>query len=602
MGKRWGLGPVFAYETLLSARRWQVYAGRSFFVLALLIGMTIIWISQDSLVTTFRIGQLTSYRQLAKLGEWFFYTMAGIQVSLVMLAAPAAAAGSICIDRARGTLMHMLMTDLSDVEIVCGKLAARLGPIIGMIMCGVPVAALSALLGGIEFGAIAGTFVVSLSLAVLACTLAVAISVWAARTHAVLMAVYFLEGAWLLTLPIWKSCNDSGILMAPPEWFQKTNPYVLILAPFIQPAFVGTADYVVFAGAALVLSTALAVLSVAKLRRVVIEQSGRPAKKVRHLPERNRVLPSWFGPTLDGNPVLWREWHRNRPSRLAHWIWLAMLSITWLLAAWGTYELINEAKGTVSRGLALALWFQLLFGLLVLSATAPTTLAEERVRGSLDALLATPFSTRSIIVGKWWGTYSKVFVLAILPLYSAIFMVGLLPDIPSYAAQMTQPAIPLTIWDRSLAVTCSLADFLASCAVIVSLGLLIATWVRRLGQAVALSVIAYFLAGIGWLILVGFVDWDDEHRWLGTCAMSVSPIFGTIAPIAVLEETAFNGRMPIWITIVTIILVKAAIAGLVFWLTIKTFDRCLGRVSESRLQKRAQEPMVLEELTPRVIC
>ena len=44
----------------------------------------------------------------------------------MMLAAPAATAGAICVDRARGTLTHMLATDLSDPEIVLGKLAARL--------------------------------------------------------------------------------------------------------------------------------------------------------------------------------------------------------------------------------------------------------------------------------------------------------------------------------------------------------------------------------------------------------------------------------------------------------------------------------------------
>ena len=98
---------------------------------------------------------------MAKLGEWFFYTMAGIQVSLILLAAPAAAAGSICMDRARGTLAHMMATDLSDPEIVLGKLGSRLAPIIGLIACGLPVAALATLLGGVEFGAIAGLFMVS---------------------------------------------------------------------------------------------------------------------------------------------------------------------------------------------------------------------------------------------------------------------------------------------------------------------------------------------------------------------------------------------------------------------------------------------------------
>jgi hypothetical protein len=36
----------------------------------------------------------------------------------------------------------------------------------------------------------------------------------------------------------------------------------------------------------------------------------------------SRWLARLPGPSLDGNPVLWREWHRNRPSRLAQIVWV----------------------------------------------------------------------------------------------------------------------------------------------------------------------------------------------------------------------------------------------------------------------------------------
>ena len=49
--------------------------------------------------------------------------------------------------------------------------------------------------------------------------------------------------------------------------------------------------------------------------------------------------------------------------------------------------------------------FQVSLGLLLLSVGAATSLAEERVRGSLDVLLSTPMSTRSILAGKWWGSF-----------------------------------------------------------------------------------------------------------------------------------------------------------------------------------------------------
>ena len=80
----------------------------------------------------------------------YFYGLIGVELTLVMLAAPAATAGAICLDRARGTLAHMLMTDLSDPEIVLGKLAARLMPVMGLVACSWPVMAMCALLGGID--------------------------------------------------------------------------------------------------------------------------------------------------------------------------------------------------------------------------------------------------------------------------------------------------------------------------------------------------------------------------------------------------------------------------------------------------------------------
>ena len=59
--------------------------------------------------------------------------------------------------------------------------------------------------------------------------------------------------------------------------------------------------------------------------------------------------------------------------------------------------------------------FQAGIGLLLLSISAATALAEERVRGDLDILLTTPLSTASIVWGKWWGTFRTVPALAICP-------------------------------------------------------------------------------------------------------------------------------------------------------------------------------------------
>ncbi len=65
--------------------------------------------------------------------------VAGTQLALVMLAAPAGTAGAICVDRATGTLTHMLMTDLSSVEIVLGKLVARMVSILCLLAGTLPM-------------------------------------------------------------------------------------------------------------------------------------------------------------------------------------------------------------------------------------------------------------------------------------------------------------------------------------------------------------------------------------------------------------------------------------------------------------------------------
>ena len=161
-----------------------------------------------------------------------------------------------------------------------------------MIVCGVPVAALATLLGGVEFVAIAGSFIVSLSLAVLGCVLALTISVWATRTHEVLMAVYMFLGLWLLSLPIWYGLSFGKKLTPPPAWFQKANPYVLVFAPYAKPGFARAGDYAVFGGVVLVVATLLAIVSIVKLRRVVVAQSSRGQQETRRRLDLKRLLPS----------------------------------------------------------------------------------------------------------------------------------------------------------------------------------------------------------------------------------------------------------------------------------------------------------------------
>ena len=68
----------------------------------------------------------------------------------------------------------MLVTDLTDSEIVLGKLAARLLPVVALVAATVPVLAIAGLLGGIIIEAIATLTLITFALAALGCALALA--------------------------------------------------------------------------------------------------------------------------------------------------------------------------------------------------------------------------------------------------------------------------------------------------------------------------------------------------------------------------------------------------------------------------------------------
>jgi ABC-type transport system involved in multi-copper enzyme maturation permease subunit len=209
-----GLGPVFTYEWLTSSRRWQIYAVRALFVSSLLVALVVVWLSDRSRL----VAGSSIISSMAQLGQSFFLGVVGTQLALVLLAAPAATAGAICLDRARGTLTHMLVTDLTDSEIVLGKLAARLVPVMGLVFCTMPMMALLTLLGGVAPDALIGALAVTLAVGVLGCSLALLFSLWAGKTHEALLGTYAFLGLWLLSRPMFDELQRLlGSSLPPPS-------------------------------------------------------------------------------------------------------------------------------------------------------------------------------------------------------------------------------------------------------------------------------------------------------------------------------------------------------------------------------------------------
>ncbi len=597
---RFGPGPVFIHDSIAACRRWQLYALRCLFVLGLLAALSLVLYSMTSM-----IGDGTrpySIRALATLGQYFYSAISTVQLVLVLLVAPAATAGAICVDRSRGTLTHMLVTDLTNSEIVLGKLAARLLPVFALVGATVPVLALAGLLGGIIADAIVTLTAVTFATAILGCALALAFSVRSTKVHEVLMAVYGIESIWVVGPLVWMILQELGVPFGPPEWFWMINPFVLAWAPYDTRNPVGLEIYAMTLCAMLVLSSGLVLYAVFRLRAEA--KSGTRTRRWKAFSWISRAR-AWvdakrFSPSLDHDPVLWRECRRGRPSRLARIIWGCYFALAIAGTAWSIFMITcvdadSETVGVLSG-------IQVTFGLLLVSIMAPTALAEERARGSLEVLMTTPLTTDQIVLAKWRAAFRIVPAVALLPAIGALVFAFTYPESPPTLRRSAEHLDPMVWIDRVAFAILPTALLLAQGAVVTSVGLALATWMRRLGRAMAVSVTAYALVAFGYIVPLelgvcsGILSWlglirpgDEEAQgFYELISAAICPLGGQITTFQSTTLPATLTRQAFYIGHVILLLFMIGVALLFLALTLATFNRAMSRMSER--PRRAPRP------------
>jgi ABC-type transport system involved in multi-copper enzyme maturation permease subunit len=550
MTAHYGLGPVFANEWLTTSRRWQVYASRALFVAVLLLGLTSVWVSRVT-------GQSSSSIQaMADVGRGFFRAIVFTQLSLVLLAAPAATAGAICQDRLSGRLAQLLATDLSDAEIVLGKLAARLIPVLGLVACALPALALCALLGGVDPLALAGAFLITLGLAAFGCSLALAFSIWTSRPYEGLLATYAVFMVWLLAIPAWDMLAFLWRFPSSPDWTIWSHPFYLAFAPYERPGKVGPIDFLAFSAAMLVASAALVGLAIARIRAAIARSEGRssswlPPRGWLGVSQSRSKLDIASARVLEENPPLWYETRRKQNTpwiRALIGLYLSLAMVFTVLSAVDSLWMTRANRAWLP---AHVVAFQVVIGLPRLLLSSTTALVEERARGALDVLLATPVSTRSIVLAKWWGAFRALPQMIIFPLLAA----GVL-------------AWQNEAWS---ALGLLVAFILAGAAFWTSVGLTISTWVPRLGRAVSVAASLYAVVALGWPVLVRTVLPGP----LGAGLSAISPFYGSADLTYGLEYPTYSADsffwFPAWVVTETLLAAGLLLAVLA------TFDRCLGR-------------------------
>jgi ABC-type transport system involved in multi-copper enzyme maturation permease subunit len=251
----------------------------------------------------------------------------------------------------------------------------------------------------------------------------------------------------------------------------------------------------------------------------------------------------------------WYEWHRKRPTA---WIrglvaLYAGLAVSFSLLA--IDDCIRPSTPIRAWLPAFVNAFQVVMGMPLLVIAATTALVEERARGSLDVLLATPVSTRHIVLVKWWSAFRHVGRLLVLPVLVAAVEAGWSDNWLSVVLL----AVQLVVW----------------AAAWTSIGLALSTWVSSLARAVAAVVVLYALAALGWPMLVLTVFGEI---WTGARLALVSPFYGSFYLTRTVENTYMFDQLIGWV--LAWLLGSAIVALGLLLATLATFDRCLGRVRE----------------------
>ncbi|MDR0391365.1 MAG: ABC transporter permease [Planctomycetaceae bacterium] len=185
------VGPVFTRELTIVPRRDWTYIARGIYsgVMLLLIVTAWLVISGTQLITD--VGDF------ARFGTMLFQFLAPIQLVLAIFFAATIAASTVGQEKERKTLQLLLLTRMSNCELVLGKLFASLLNILMMLATSIPIFMTITLLGGISYYQIIRVLFVTL-FAMLACgSLGSCVALWREKTFQAIATTIIILVLWV---------------------------------------------------------------------------------------------------------------------------------------------------------------------------------------------------------------------------------------------------------------------------------------------------------------------------------------------------------------------------------------------------------------------
>jgi ABC-type transport system involved in multi-copper enzyme maturation permease subunit len=487
------VGPLFYYELVRLARKGRGTLLRCAYALAGLVALFFAYYSRfpsyDLWDAPFSSELTIGVRDLASLSRDVVTVILWVQTAAVVVLAPPYLAGAIAEERERGTLDLLLTTQMSDREIVLGKLAARVTHLGGILLAGLPLLAATQLWGGVDFRALLAAFAVTGLNLLCVASICVLYSALSRTTRAAIGSSY----ATVVALSVCCFCLALGAapveLVGVTSWdtlsWGSTHANYWLLGYTAS----GQAAVVLFCltGADFGLRSGPILFARDAGKRAA--RATRPSDKGKTVPAR----PGRESPPVGDRPLLWLEaYHLPRSERLGWMTRVGSLVVVAVIA--GLFARIRLSSGAPESG---AVAGGLRLGLVGLAAgwcvatgfRAAGSLGRERDLRTLDGLLTLPCSRSAVLGAKWVGS--------ILRTADAGALAGTLAGTVGLVGLITGSLHPLSVPLLAVSVAGQLCFW-------ASLGVWLSTVFRSTLRArVALGLAVLLVFGGSWLLAAG---------------------------------------------------------------------------------------------------
>ena len=439
------VGPVFTREFTIAPRRPRLYIARAAYVLGLLGLMSVAWLMVTGTQIVRDIGDL------ARFGTMLFQILAPLQLVVGLFFASLLTASAVSQEKDRRTLILLLLTNMTNSELVLGKLLASLLQVLVLMLASLPLFMICVLLGGVSFGQVWLALAVTLSTTVVCGSLGSMLALWREKTFQALALTVLVVVLWMA---VWEivavgafgqsfgpfTARDLAVAMSPwqaiiqtTEPFSQSSPGMGVLATpvnlFVLVSVLAAVAINAFAIAMVRVwnpSREARPLTAAEADEVLFENEAAgqiqdkkitesKAKQAKEKTETARTRRVW------DNPIIWREmrtWAYGRKILVIRLAYLLLFALAVGCLYWmgGTDRPLDRAQG------AMALVPLFLLSLFLLNAQAVTSLTSERDAAALDLLLVTDLTPKEIVFGKLGGVFYNTKEMAILPLLLCIYL------------------------------------------------------------------------------------------------------------------------------------------------------------------------------------